>query len=81
METFGLIFAMGSDMMDLYCVFPANDLDQARKMAQAAYPDRWTHVLPWDSRFQAHCRVYEKSEIPFGTTKELRIPPDAESLR
>ncbi len=80
MITFGLIFAMGSDMGDYYCKFETADMESAERMAAKAYPGRWFHVLPWDARFAAHVRVYEKTEIPLGFYKELRPPNDAESI-
>ena len=77
---FGLIFAMGSDMGELYCVFEEESLESAEKLAAKAYPGRWVHVLPWDARFEAHVRVYEKTEIPLGFFKELRPPHEPESI-
>jgi len=80
MITFGLIFAMGSDMDEYYCKFETASLEAAQIMGSRAYPGRWVHVLPWDARFEAHVRVYEKTEIPLGFYKELRPPNDPESL-
>ena len=73
---FGLIFAMGSDMQEYYCVFDAPSLEAAEKLAALSYPGRWTHTLPWDARFEAHVKVYEKEEIPLGYFKALRSPDE-----
>ena len=73
---FGLIFAMGSDMGELYCTFEEESIESAEKLAAKCYPGRWTHTLPWDSRFEAHVKVYEKEEIPLGYFKALRGPDE-----
>lgn len=63
---FALIFAMGSDMAQYFCVFDADDLPHAQSRAAEAYPSRWTYLLPYDERFLAHVRAYGKTPIEFG---------------
>jgi hypothetical protein len=73
---FALIFALGSDMGQYYCLLDAEDLPAAQARAADLYPSRWTYLLPYDSRFLAHVRVYQKVEIPLGATSALLGPDD-----
>lgn len=78
---FGIIFAMGTDLDSYYCRLDAQSPEGARQAAAAVYPFIYTHVLPFDSRFEAHIKTYKKTEIPFGHRKILApapaIPPVA----
>lgn len=74
---FGLIFAMGSEMSDYYTLLDADNRELAEKRAKEVYPHRWTHILPADSRFDHHIRVYGKKPIIFGAEVKLVSPPHA----
>lgn len=74
---FGVIFTMGSDMGDYYCVLSAPTKAEAAQRAFRAYPDRWFHLLPFDGRFVAHCRAYGKKEIAFGARTVIEEPNES----
>ncbi len=77
---FGLIFAMGSDMTDYYALLDADSRELAEKRAREIYPSRWTHILPFDSRFQHHIRIYAKKPIKLGSIMQLVEPNTNETL-
>lgn len=72
---FGVIFAMGSPMGDYYTTLDAPDMLDAEAEVRAVYKRLWTNIFPYDSRFEAHVRVYQKSEIVFGSAMRL-VPPN-----
>jgi hypothetical protein len=74
---FALIFAMGSDMGQYFCVFDAPTRGAAEEIVARAYPSRWTYLLPHDARFLAHVRAYQKEEIQLGAQTVLRDPNEA----